>query len=113
WLLVEEGHSPGAGYVTTPVPPEPAQVITFLPDSTFHSNIQGLEKFKYFEVWEDSVAAGTVLSLYEQQPSRVPDRSTASSYTVTFDNQMLKLSFRWCIEGCHMGFRAIERPQDE
>ena len=112
WIMVERGYSPGSGYITDPVPAEPAQLISFLPDRRMHSNISGLEEFNYYLLEEDS-SSGDVLSFYHLNPVENPSHAQVSSYSVVFEEGLLKLHFRWCIEGCHMGFRPYTQGTDE
>ncbi|HEY0651943.1 MAG TPA: hypothetical protein VGD65_02405, partial [Chryseosolibacter sp.] len=54
WLMTERGWSPGSGYNIDPVPPVPAQTITFSSPKTFRSNIQGFTDFKYYILLTDT-----------------------------------------------------------
>lgn len=113
WIMVERGYSPGSGYITDPVPAEPTQLISFMSDRRMHSNISSLEEFKYYLVEEDSSSGDAVLSLYHLDPLENPGHAPASSYNVVFEEGLLKLHFRWCIEGCHMGFRPYSQATEE
>lgn len=113
WIMVERGYSPGSGYITDPVPAEPAQLISFMSDRRMHSNITDLEEFNYYLVEEDSSSGDAVLSLYHLDPVENPGHAPASSYNLVFEEGLLKLHFRWCIEGCHMGFRPYTQGTDE
>jgi hypothetical protein len=106
WLYVEYGYSPGAGYFIEKVPTTPRQTISFREDLSLSTNISGLEDYKFYRILEDTVHNGTVVAFYKEDPGNQPqDVSNLShSYSVTWTDDMLKLGYRWCIEGCHKGF---------
>jgi hypothetical protein len=106
WQLYETGLSPGSGYIVNKVPVDPAQTITFLPNRAMVSNIQGLEQYKFYLTRYDTAHSMVVLSLFKNDPYTAPDPSPPS-YSIVFEDNTLKLSYRWCIEGCHLGFRRI------
>lgn len=109
WLLTERGSSPGAGYFTEDVPDEPAQTISLSEGRKFRSNIDGLSKFKYYTLWEDTATSTTVMTLYEKNPRKKSAEESSASYAMSFSEGKLMLYFRWCIEGCHMGFKPLNR----
>ena len=109
WLLTERGYSPGSGYITDPVEPEPAQVMSIDTDGGFSSNIRGLEEFGYFRILEDSQSE--VLALFRVPTSGDLDLDRLEhSYNIQFqDDGSVKLYFRFCFEGCHLGFKKMSQ----
>lgn len=105
WLLTERGYSPGDRYIVEPVSPVPAQTINLMEDQQFSSNIDGLTDFGFYEVVNDPQSEGRILALFEAPPGHDLDLDNLShSYNVVFEEGILKLYFRYCFEGCHMGF---------
>jgi hypothetical protein len=109
WLLYEEGHSPGFGYITEPVSANPAQTITFSHDRV-SSSVLGWEEFKYYEILNDTLVHTPYIALYVDEPGVQPNTPTADVPTYSFDleSNTLTLYFRWCYEGCHLAFRKIK-----
>lgn len=98
WSLYERGYSPGAGYIVEDVPP--GQTITFESDGVMTSNIQDLSDFHFY------LFQNGVISFFKNDPGSSPDPNTfTTSYDVTFDGDTIKLTYRYCIEGCHLGLR--------
>ena len=115
WLLVEYGYSPGSGYITNPVPAVPPQWLTMEMDGSFASNIEALKIYRYYGLVDDKVSAEKVLALFESDPGEVlPDLADLHpTYTVKEEGTRLTLSYRWCIEGCHMTFRPVDLELDD
>jgi len=113
WLYVEYGHSPGYGYFTDKVSANPPQTIRFEEDLTLSTNITGLTDYKFYRVLEDTVHQSTVVAFYKEDPGNQPqDVSHLShSYSVIWTEDLLKLAYRWCIEGCHMSFASTFDPK--
>jgi hypothetical protein len=109
WLLYEVGYSPGFEYIKEAISPNPAQTLTF-GDGRLSSTVEGLERFKYYRILNDTVVHIPYLALYANEPSGQPGSPSADEPTYSFDldNNFLTLHYRWCIEGCHMAFRKIE-----
>ena len=109
WLLFERGWSPGSGYFVDPVSETPPQTMEIRPDGRFSSNIQGLEQYRYFLILEDDRWDVEVLALFESKPPKNPDLDKLEhSYNIEVqENGTVKLFFRYCIEGCHLGLRRI------
>jgi len=108
WLLFETGYSPGSGYIVGPVSDTPAQTMVFQPDGAFLSNIQQVEEYTYYLLLPDGEKE--VLALYKEKPVEENPNldSLEHSYTVEFqDDGSVKLYFRFCIEGCHLGLRKV------
>lgn len=106
WLLYEQGYSPGAGYKIKEVPSRPAKLIQFRRNLTFFSNIAGLADFTHYRVIEDHTAPfRKIVALFKSEPTESDLTQLNTSFYVSFIDSNLKLSYRWCIEGCHMGFR--------
>jgi hypothetical protein len=109
WQLYERGYSPGAGYITEEVPAEPSQTFHFLADGTFSSSIQSMDGYKYYLVLDDPQSDQDILSLYKTDPGNKPQDiyKLEHSYSMVMGEGTLKLHYRWCIEGCHLGLRHL------
>ena len=109
WLLYEVGYSPGFEYITEAIPPKPAQTLTFS-NNRVSSTIEGLERFKYYRILNDTVVHTPYLALYANESGGQPGSPSSDELTYSFDleNNILTLHYRWCYEGCHMAFRKIE-----
>lgn len=109
WVLYERGYSPGVGYIVEKVNDNPSSKITLTFEKEFSSNIKGLEQFKYYRVVMDSALDTQILALYKTNPGTIePDvKSLEHSYYIELQEDDLKLSFRYCIEGCHMSFKRL------
>ena len=109
WILYEVGYSPGFEYITEAIPAIPAQTMTF-GGSRVSSTVEGLERFKYYRILNDSVAQTPYVALYVNEPiGHTPSPSSDTpTYSFDLENDVLTLRFRWCYEGCHMAFRKIE-----
>ena len=107
WLLTEIGYSPGDRYIVEPVSPTPPQTINLKPDNGFESNIESIEDFSFFQVFEDPNNGDQVLALLEQAPDEdLMLEDVDHSYNVVFEDGLMKLYYRYCFEGCHMGFAS-------
>ncbi len=109
WINVEQGYSPGSGYVTQKVEGNPPLTIYFDRDFEMSSNMGGFTEFRYYRV----SASADVIVFYKEDPgASAPDFSgVLNTYRIQWDGSMLKLCYRGCIEGCHLGFRYVEKPQ--
>jgi hypothetical protein len=107
WKLYERGYSPGSGYTVEPVPDEPVQWIDFNANGTFQSNLAGMGNYKYYRVIDDPSGNSKIVALFESEPVNVDPSNLEHSYQMSFENGGLNLSFRFCIEGCHMAFRPL------
>jgi len=107
WILYERGYSPGAGYNIEKVNSNPPSRITLTWDKDFSSNINGLTQFKFYRVVLDPVYDRQVLALYEDDPGNdeIDVNNLKQSYFIELEENKLKLYFRYCIEGCHLGFK--------
>ncbi|MBT1697631.1 hypothetical protein KK083_12135 [Fulvivirgaceae bacterium PWU4] len=117
WIMTEYGYSPGAGYVTKEVPTDPAKTITFRIDGTLTSNIDEFSTYPYYLILEDPHDPGhKLVGLFTTKPTTTPDINTVSRlYHISFTEDLLKLSMRGCIEGCHVGLKrtAHSRSGDD
>lgn len=103
WLVVEEGGSPGSGYYINEVSPVPPQILNFKGNWEFSSTAKGLTHFKYYAV------KGDIVGLFVRDPGPNPDSSAFThSYHARFEDGLLKLGYRYCFEGCHIGLKKIE-----
>lgn len=109
WLHTEHGYSPGSGYYTKPVPAVPPQTITFTKDLQIRTNISGLTNYKFYRIIEDPAEGNPVIAFFENDPGVGPQELSglAHSYSIVWENNTLKLYYRWCFEGCHLGFRLL------
>jgi hypothetical protein len=101
WLLHETGYSPGAGYIIEEVPAVPAQTIEFK-DNKVVSTVKALERIKFYKLLTDAASNTRYIALYTDDPETTSPHST---YSFEVSETVLKLYFRWCFEGCHMGFK--------
>jgi hypothetical protein len=110
WQIYETGYSPGGGYIVKKVPDEPAQILNFESDNQFFSKNTGMERFSYYLILNDSLE-GSILALYEEEPDIKENQDTKSlahSYMIKYEEGNVKLFFRYCIEGCHIGLKKKE-----
>jgi hypothetical protein len=107
WILYEKGYSPGMGYIVEKVNTNPPSQLTLTWDKDFSSNISELTQFKFYRVATDSAVNKQILALYEEDPGNsIPDSNTVKhSYFIELNGNELKLSFRYCFEGCHLAFK--------
>jgi len=109
WILFERGYSPGMGYIVDPVAPSPAQTINIKRDGSMSSNIKELNEFRFYHIEDDVTPESKVISFFKTDPGPSPDPSTfETSYTLTRDGSEMILGFRYCFEGCHLGFRKAD-----
>lgn len=110
WQVYERGFSPGAGYIIEEVPAEPQQTITFEGNDRFVSNYSGLEEYSYFNILKDS-SGENILALYKTKSDFKNNQDPADlahSYIINYEDGNLKLYFRYCIEGCHIGITKLD-----
>lgn len=109
WLQTEYGYSPGSGYFVEPVAPTPPRIITFGGNRRLSTNIEGLTKYKYYRVLEDVSSQDAIVAFFEDDPGGGPvDIATVNhSYLIELNGSSLTLRYRWCFEGCHLGFRRL------
>jgi hypothetical protein len=109
WRIFERGYSPGFNYIIEEVPSFPAQNLTFSAENQFSTNVSGLDKFGYYLVLNDGIN-GEVLALFENKTDLQNNQDInrlVHSYNVKFEEGNLKLYYRYCFEGCHMGLKKI------
>jgi hypothetical protein len=103
WILYERGFSPGSGYIIEPVSSEPAQIIELKGNGELVSTVGGLTDYKFYAV------KGDIVGLFRTYPGPAPEVTTVThSYHIVFEEGNLKLYFRYCVEGCHLGFKRLE-----
>ena len=110
WLLYERGYSPGAGYITEDVAAIPPQTLTLNADGSMKSSIGELSEYKFYLILEQGDDKNKILAVYKVRPvDQHPDiNKLERSYEMAFDEEgNLKLSFRWCFEGCHLGLKRL------
>ena len=105
WRLSERGSSPGSGYNVEPVPAVPAQFLILSGDGTVQSNIKffDLDHTHYYELSEDPQDGSKIITFYPSRGSHNEDRD-GRSFAIEQTSTTLRLYFRYCIEGCHLGF---------
>lgn len=110
WLLVEYGYSPGAGYIVEPVNTIPAQTLSLEADGTLNSNIPEMQGFNFYRIFDDAQGSSQVLALFETDPGVDAQLEQSNrTYTLSSESPGLRLFFRFCIEGCHLGFVGPSR----
>ena len=103
WLLFERGYSPGAGYIIEPVSAVPPQIIEFKSNGELSCSVSGLTEYNFYAV------KGDVVGLFKSDPGPSPDSlAFTHSYNFSFEDGNLKLGFRYCYEGCHLGFKKVK-----
>jgi hypothetical protein len=103
WLLFERGYSPGAGYIIEPVSAVPPQIIEFKSNGELSCSVSGLTEYKFYSV------NGDIVGLFKSDPGPSPDSlAFTHSYNFSFEDNNLKLGYRYCFEGCHLGFKKVE-----
>ena len=109
WQIYEEGYSPGFEYIVEDVPAFPPQLLNFKSDNVFWSNVEGLDEFSYYKVFEDPFSDGKIVALFDENPIDVDVTHLKYSYNLEqYLNGYIKLSFRFCFEGCHIGLRQVD-----
>jgi hypothetical protein len=112
WQVYERGYSPGDKYIIDDVPDTPAQNMSFGKENVFSSNITGLENYSFFKILEDSfIEGGTVIALFAtfSDMQNVDSDNQEHSYSLEqYSNGNIKLSFRFCYEGCHLGLKKVQ-----
>jgi len=103
WILCERGLSPGSGYIIEPISTDPPQTIELKGNGELTSTVAGLSDYKFYAV------KGDIVGLFRTYPGPAPDSSAFThSYHAVFEDGKLKLYFRYCFEGCHLGFKRPE-----
>lgn len=109
WLLVERGVGPGSGYYTTPVEENPPQMITFFNGGKVASNIKNLSKYKYYMILDDKKQGTEVVAFFRKPPMKEQSlEDLEHSYSIVWEENKVKLWFRFCVEGCHIGLRRLD-----
>jgi len=72
------------------------------------SNIQELQGMSHYVIFDDPQQDDEiVLGLFESSPPLgVALEQATLSYNVAFESPGLRLYFRFCFEGCHLGFQG-------
>jgi hypothetical protein len=106
WKLYEYGYSPGDEYIIQPVAAYPSQLI-ILYDNKISTNLNELNDYKFYKILEDPHTSQPILALFKTQvefenadPARLEH-----SYMMELSEAKLKLSYRFCFEGCHLAFK--------
>ena len=110
YLVYEYGYSPGDRYIVEQVPAEPPQLLIFDISGAFESNYGGLTDFNHYRVYEHPTE-GKILALYKDNPppdDQVDLALLQDSYIMSTDEGNLRLYYRYCIEGCHIGVKRLK-----
>src|SRR5690242_16330375 len=108
WILYERGYSPGAGYITEDVSAVPPQTLALNENGSMTSTIGELSDYKFYLILEHDADKNKILAVFKDRPiDQHPDiNKLERSYDIALDEEgNLKLSFRWCNEGCHLGLK--------
>ena len=108
--VYEYGYSPGDRYIVESVPADPPQLLNFEDDCTFSSNYQNLTSFKYYMILEGNNDE-KILALFEKKPDNkenIDVNNLSHSYLIEYEGLNVKLYYRFCFEGCHIGLNKIE-----
>lgn len=108
WFLTEYGYSPGSGYVTNKVNPDPQLFVTFGFHDRMTSNLQEMMMYKYYKIEKNADSELLFVYLFSEKPDDTLSLSEQSAriYLVNHeDPSLLKLHMIGCIEGCHLGFK--------
>lgn len=103
WQVVEVGFSPGAGYITNKV--TESRFVEFGDDHGFNSNYDGLEDIRFYRINNEEEMP--VLELFPNVPKENEPDQLVYKYWLSMDEDMLKLAYVYCVEGCHIGIRKI------
>ena len=106
WLLTESGYSDGGSYTVKPVGANPPKKLALLEDGTMHSTMDGFSDYRYYVIVRDNTFDLDVISFFVDEPDRegMTLEDLEFGYNMVIDQDTLTLSYRWCIEGCHLGF---------
>lgn len=111
WLLVERGYSPGAGYIVDPVPSSPAQVLTLRTNCTMTSSAEALRDYQYYRIFDDPYSESPVIAFFSSTPDdAITLEDCDVSYNIVWEDDLMKLWYLYCFEGCHLGFRLAGSP---
>lgn len=107
WIMYERGYSPGDIYYTDPVSFDPPQLVKFNADHKFASNI--FTEYTYYAIVEYPGTQFKILALFKSKPVDINPLQLEHSYFVSFIGPKLRLVYRSCFEGCHLGFQPTQR----
>jgi hypothetical protein len=79
------------------------------------TNMDGLSKYRFYRILENPAGENPVIAFYEQDPGSTPQELSEleHSYSMVRAGNTLKLHYRFCIEGCHLGFKRISNTPAE
>ncbi|WP_460960318.1 hypothetical protein [Spirosoma litoris] len=100
WLLVEQGYSPGAGYIIDKIPAASQQILVFTDDRRVQAQGDKLRSYQFYTQFRLDTTNQVVLIHFS--PS-----INGYSEQVSLSNSTLKL-YPPCVEGCHLGFIRIK-----
>jgi hypothetical protein len=104
WRLFERGYSQGVGYIIEPVSPQPAEILIF-DEERVSSSIPEFSNTPFYRVMMDTITQTQFLALYKKKPDQ--ESEWGPTYSVQMKGDTLKLSFRYCYEGCHLALKRI------
>lgn len=102
WTVVEFGYSPGGAYVTQKL--EQNRFVEFGSDNHFSSNYNDFTDIRYYRLTEASDIP--MLELFPNEPEDNNPNQLVYKYRLNFEENMVKLLYVYCVEGCHI---AIQR----
>jgi hypothetical protein len=105
WLVYEKGYSPGFDYIVEDVPAFPAQTIRFN-NGRVQTTGDTFKGIHFYEILTDTATNTQYVALYSDDPEA--ETVPQSTYSFSLDNSVLKLYFRWCYEGCHLGLKRVK-----
>jgi hypothetical protein len=81
----------------------PPQQIDFKSNGELSCSVNGLADYKFYSI------KGDVVGLFKTDPGPDPDSTSfIHSYNFSFEEGHLRLGYRYCYEGCHLGFKKVE-----
>ena len=105
WLLVERGYSPGAGYNVDQVPAFPAKTLRLNLNGGVITNIDELKAYSFYQIVDNPNSDEVIIGFFITRPTGpVELEELEHSYTIRWNEEKLELWFRYCFEGCHLGF---------
>ena len=110
YRVYEYGYSPGDRYIIESIPADPPQLLNFGDNNIFSSNYQNLTSFRYYLILEDN-SGEKILALFDAEPDNknaIDVNTLSHSYLIKYEDFNVKLHYRYCIEGCHIGLNKIE-----
>jgi hypothetical protein len=106
WQVYEKGYSPGHEYIIEKIPSVPAQTVDFKPHNVLVTNILG--DYSFYYVLRHPTTGENIIALFTSQQNQEDikiDELEVSYLLSQCRNGNIRLSFRYCYEGCHLGLK--------